>query len=76
MQPKADLAPRLGEWHGTDGHLPPDGENVLGYWYDWDAPWIRSVFIWEGQWCDAVNTDEAVDPPDAWASVIYPLEGE
>lgn len=75
MQPKTDLAPRLGDWQDPAEDTPYEGEDVLGYWYDCDCPWVRSAYRRDGKWFDSA-TDEEVDAPDAWAEVIYPLEGE
>lgn len=76
MQAKTDLAPWLGDWQSPADATPYEGEDVLGYWYDCDCPWVRAVYYRDGSWFDSANDEEQVRQPDAWAEVIYPLEGE
>lgn len=76
MQPKTELAPRLGEWNETANSTPDIGENVLGYWYGGDCPTARVVFFVDDQWFDSEDPECDVSAPDAWAQIIYPGEGE
>jgi hypothetical protein len=68
------LVPSLGEWQLATV-MPEAGENVLAYWYGGDCPASRVVFRVGPEWFLSEDAS-AVDAPDAWAQIIYPLEGE